>query len=124
MIIIGSVSLGLLVPITGFSQGEPDSVKQGESIYQEVCSVCHGDAGNGQTWVSKTLNPPPRNFKDPQVIKTLNREQMFHSISNGRPGTGMQPFKSRLSDQEIESVIDFIRSTFMKIDIRTEKKKD
>jgi mono/diheme cytochrome c family protein len=93
-----------------------NSANIGETIYQANCAVCHGDSGNGQTWVSGTLQPPPRNFTDPDVIQTLTRERMHDSITNGRPGTGMQPWKSRLSEDQIHAVIDYIRATFMKID--------
>jgi mono/diheme cytochrome c family protein len=105
------------------SEADRLDLKAGEKVYQSYCSVCHGDQGNGKTWVSGTLNPPPRNFTDPAVIESLNRERMKQSILNGRPGTGMQPWKSRLSEQEVESVIDYIRTSFMKIDAAEEKKK-
>jgi mono/diheme cytochrome c family protein len=38
---------------------------------------------------------------------------MLHSITNGRPGTAMMPWKTRLSKAEIEAVADFIRGSFM-----------
>src|SRR5262249_51212453 len=95
------------------SPSSQTQLNEGEKIYLSYCAVCHGDQGNGKTWVSGTLNPPPRNFTDPGVIQFLNRDRMRNSITNGRPGTGMQPWKSRLSSFQIESVIDYIRETFM-----------
>jgi mono/diheme cytochrome c family protein len=38
---------------------------------------------------------------------------MLQSVTNGRPGTGMMPFSKRLSEQEIEQVVDYIRAAFM-----------
>ena len=106
-----------------FAAPEKETPKTGETLYQTTCAVCHGDQGNGKTWVSGTLNPPPRNFTDPVVVQYLNRERMRTSILNGRPGTGMQPWKARLSESEIEAIIDYIRATFMKLDVEAEKKK-
>lgn len=97
------------------------SILKGEDLYQTSCSVCHGDKGNADTWVSKTLNPQPRNFTDPEVISSLDREQMFHSIFNGSPDTAMQAFRHQLSEEQIVTIIDYIRSKIMKLDVFTER---
>jgi len=59
------------------------------------------------------LSPVPRNFQktDPE---TLSRKSMIMTVTNGRPGTAMQSFTHFLSNQEIESVVDFVRLEFMK----------
>jgi len=98
-------------------------LKDGEEFYQKNCSVCHGDKGDANTWVSHDLNPKPKNFTDPLVIKTLNRKKMFDAITKGRPGTAMQPFKTQLSEAEINLIIDYIQTAFMKIDVKAKKKK-
>jgi len=97
------------------------SIVKGGDIYQTSCSVCHGDKGNADTWVSKSLTPKPRNFTDSKVIASLSREQMFYSIYNGRPSTAMQPFRHQLSEEQIIAIIDYIRSKFMKIDVFQER---
>lgn len=104
---------------------DASSLKKGEVLYQENCSVCHGDKGNGKSWVARDIKPAPKNFTDPAVIKVLSKERMFRSISEGRSGTAMQPFKTQLSKEEINLVIDYIRFAFMnvKAESGTEKKK-
>jgi mono/diheme cytochrome c family protein len=102
---------------------EKDPLKRGEGLYDANCAVCHGDKGNGKAWVTETLNPKPQDFTDPKTIKTLTRKRMIQSITNGREGTAMQPFKTQLSKDEIELIVDYIRTAFMKIDIKAEKKK-
>lgn len=102
---------------------ENGPLKKGERLYDSNCAVCHGDKGNGKTWVSETLNPKPQDFTDPKVIKTLTKKRMIQSITNGRAGTAMQPFKTQLSKDEIELLVDYIRAAFMKIDAKAEKKK-
>lgn len=99
------------------------STKDGEALYRTTCSVCHGDKGNANTWVSNSLNPKPKNFTDPEVIKILNRKRMIMSVTNGLPGTAMQPFGHQLSDIQIAAIVDFVRADLMKVDGGGGKKK-
>jgi mono/diheme cytochrome c family protein len=38
---------------------------------------------------------------------------MIESVTNGRSGTAMSAWKSQLSQSEIESIVDYVRNTFM-----------
>ncbi|MBI3773733.1 MAG: c-type cytochrome [Gammaproteobacteria bacterium] len=89
------------------------SAPQGQRIFEEHCRVCHGDKGNGSTWTYSVLNPPPRNFTAPQSRRILTRARMIASVTHGRKGTAMMSFSGRLSEQEIASVVDYIRGGFM-----------
>ncbi|MEW6314585.1 MAG: c-type cytochrome [Pseudomonadota bacterium] len=82
-------------------------------IYQNYCSVCHGDRGDGKSRAQNSLNPSPRNFTSTESAAELTRERMIYSVTNGRPGTAMQPWKVKLRPDEIEAVVDHIRATFM-----------
>ncbi len=85
----------------------------GKNIYTSNCAVCHGDDGNGAMWTKTSLNPPPRDFTTLQAIEDLSRERMVSSVTHGRPGTAMMSFATRLSRQEIEAVVDYVRSSFV-----------
>ena len=89
------------------------SGSSGKSIYALTCSVCHGEDGAGAVWGQSSFNPPPVNFRMQDRTRDLPRERMLHSVSNGRPGTAMTAFKSQLSPNEIEAVVDYIRQAFM-----------
>jgi len=82
-------------------------------LYAETCSVCHGEDGSGAVWGQTSLNPAPVNFRRQGRTRDLPRERMIHSVSNGRPGTAMTAFKTQLGQDEIESLVDYIRSSFM-----------
>lgn len=99
------------------------SVSGGETLYRTTCSVCHGDKGDANTWVSGSLNPKPKNFTDPEVIKALDRNRMIMSVTNGRPNTAMQPFGKQLSDVQIAAIVDYIRVKLMQVDSGGGKKK-
>jgi len=61
-----------------------------------------------------SLVPPPRDFTTPDAIEQLTRERMIASVTHGRPGTAMVGWTTQLSAAEIETVVDYIRETFMK----------
>lgn len=90
-----------------------EAVSLGEKVYTKNCSVCHGDKGNTAYWAKNGLNPPPRDFTSPGAQSDLTRQRMIQSVTSGRPGTGMMPFNTRLSTEEIAAVVGFIRFKFM-----------
>ena len=87
----------------------------GRALYVKHCSACHGDNGNTAVWARNALNPAPRNFTAPQSIAELSLERMITSVTHGRPGTAMMSFEKRLSSEQIQTVVGFIRQKFMKI---------
>ena len=87
-----------------------------EFIYKDNCSVCHGDRGDGRSRASNSLVPPPRDFTE---AGSLTREYMIYTVANGKPGTAMTSWKTRLNPQQIEAVVDHVRSKFMQEAIET-----
>lgn len=88
---------------------------RGRQIYARVCSVCHGDRGAGSMWASANLRPAPRDFSSPQAKVELTRERMIASVAAGRPGTAMQAYGQKLSPQEIDAVVDYVRESIMRV---------
>lgn len=88
---------------------------RGRQIYARVCSVCHGDRGTGSMWASANLNPAPRDFASPGAKAELTRDRMLTALANGRPNTAMQGYAGRLSKQDMEAVVDYIRGAFMRV---------
>jgi len=83
-------------------------------LYAQYCSVCHGDRGDSRSRARGSMIPPPRDFTSPQSAIELNRERMIHSVSEGRPGTAMAPWKNQLDSDQIAAVVDYIRITMMR----------
>ncbi len=98
----------------------PGVTRPGATIFHNYCSVCHGDKGDGQSRAKNSFLVPPRNYTTPEAALELTRDRMIYSVTNGRPGTAMISWKTELSPQEIEAVVDYIRSTFMKLNIKTD----
>jgi mono/diheme cytochrome c family protein len=81
--------------------------------YLKYCSVCHGDSGNGKSHAAQGLQPPPRDFTSSEMAQVLTREYIISVVTNGKPGTAMSPWNSRLSGDRIAALADYIRSKFM-----------
>lgn len=82
-------------------------------LYHQFCSVCHGDNGDGRSRARQGLVPPPRDFTAPGMVDALSREHMVNVVLDGKPGTAMVGWKTRLTRANAEAVVDYIRAEFM-----------
>jgi mono/diheme cytochrome c family protein len=108
---------GLVDYIRTHFMRKPTASSDGARLYKKHCAACHGDKGNGAQWTQHSLNPSPRDFTAELAREELNRERMINSVTHGRPGTAMMSFSKRLSQQQIATIVDFIRSDFMQIGV-------
>ncbi len=92
-----------------------ETVNEGRRVYARHCSVCHGDTGKGALWARSGLDPAPANFTVPRTVAALNRERMIASVAYGRAQTAMPAWKGRLSDEQIEQTVDYIRYSIMRL---------
>ena len=88
----------------------------GRDIFFKHCKACHGDKGDGKTFAANVLNPPPKNFTSENSKQELTEERMIQSVAEGRKGTAMMPWKSRLTQQEIHAVVLYIRKNLMQLE--------
>lgn len=72
--------------------GAPLSRTKGSSLYVENCASCHGTSGGGDTDTARQLTPPPRNFRDPEVMEVLSPARAFNALTDGVSGTAMPAF--------------------------------
>jgi cbb3-type cytochrome c oxidase subunit III len=79
---------------------QPDS----SAIFKQKCSMCHGTDGKGFAAI-KTPN-----FTDPKWQAGITDKQIQETIENGKKGTPMAPFKDKLKEDEIQAMVQFIRS--------------
>ena len=86
---------------------------RGRTVYSKSCSVCHGEKGDGRSRAQNSLNPPPRDFTVPGISAELTKQRMITSVTYGRPDTAMAGFKTQLSNEDINAVVDYILAGFM-----------
>ncbi|MBC5764021.1 c-type cytochrome [Ramlibacter albus] len=99
-----------------FMRPSVTDASRGRQVYARVCSVCHGDRGAGSMWASANLRPAPRDFSSPQALAELTRDRMIAAVAAGKPNTAMQAYGQKLSPKDIEEVVDYIRTSIMRVD--------
>ena len=87
-------------------------IEKGKAIYEGkgTCFNCHGMTGAGDGPAALNLKPAPRNFLHRKMWRHRTEGEIFWVIKNGSPGTGMIAFGSILSDQEIWTVMQYLKS--------------
>ena len=90
----------------------PVSLENGQSIYENNCSSCHGLKGNGDGPMAKNLNPSPAKLSDPKLTGDKNTEAYdnFEVINVGIANTGMKAWAGTLSEGQIWDVTYYIRT--------------
>lgn len=93
----------------------PDSsetIEKGKALYagKGGCFNCHGKSGQGDGPAAAGLDPSPRNFHHHGFWRHRTEGELFWVIKNGSAGTSMIGFGNVLSDEEIRSVIRYLRT--------------
>lgn len=112
------LTFGFLISVSTVSLAQEKTI-DAANLYHDYCSVCHGDNGDGESRAKQGLIPPPRDFTTPGLADSLSREAMINIISDGRKGTAMAGWKTRLNNQEISAIVDYIRNNFMQVKTTT-----
>jgi cytochrome c6 len=81
----------------------PDSATS-SATFRTKCAMCHGQDGGGSE-VGKSMNVP--DLRSP-AVKKLPAAQLAQVIANGKGG--MPSFKNSLSEEQIHSLVSYIRS--------------
>ena len=76
----------------------------GAALYKQNCQMCHGADGKGFA----ALKTP--DFTDPKWQGSKTDKEIAGVIKNGKQGTMMQAFGSKLKDDEIDALVKQIRS--------------
>jgi mono/diheme cytochrome c family protein len=109
--------VGLLVCLfsSSIAFADPLDSVTGRDIFFKHCKACHGNKGDGKTFAANVLNPPPKNFTLEKSKQQLTEERMIRSVVDGKKGTAMMPWKSQLTVQEIQAVVQYIRKELMNL---------
>jgi putative membrane protein len=83
-------------------------VAQGEAVYRVRCVLCHQADGRGAD------GKLAADFVGDRARLAKSDAALAHSIENGVPKTAMVGFGGQLSEQEIRSVIAYLRARFTK----------
>ena len=119
--IIAALSLVCAARIVTAAQGDPEAAKvknpvaatpesiaAGKTVYTK-CAPCHGI--NGEGGPGNDLIPAAPSLVDDMWDHGSTDGEIFNNIKNGvPPDFNMVPFKDQLKDEEIWSVVNYLRS--------------
>ena len=88
---------------TGYSQ-EAD----GKQLYLKNCRRCHGVLGEPTKDAVREDDKIPR-LSDAALYTKLTDKELFKSVKEGK-GRNMKSFADKLSDKEIETVVQYIHT--------------
>jgi mono/diheme cytochrome c family protein len=87
----------------------PESVAAGQQLYLRQCASCHGK--NAQGGPGNDLIPAAPGLVGDHWEHGSTDGELFANIKNGiAPDFNMVPFKDKLKDDEIWSVVNYLRS--------------
>lgn len=92
-----------LCALTASATAEAVSVQRQQELMDLVhqdCGSCHGMRLTGGLGPALT----------PQALQGKNHEFLTNTISQGRPGTPMPPWRTLLSEPEIAWIVDYLKS--------------
>jgi mono/diheme cytochrome c family protein len=95
--------LSLVVVSRAQAKPWPDSAAS-SATFRTKCAMCHGPDGSGSA-VGKSMNVP--DLRSP-VVQKLPDAQLAQIISDGKGG--MPSFKSSLSEDQVHSLVAYVRS--------------
>ncbi len=99
--------------VTRIAESKPEHLagdpERGRAVYEKLCLACHGAQGAGDGPFGPHLFPPAADYRSSQV-KTKSDMELFKAIRDGVPGTAMQSFRKRLSNQQMRDVLAYVRS--------------
>jgi mono/diheme cytochrome c family protein len=87
----------------------PDEFAFARANYAKHCSACHGDEGKGGLVKVDNVKLKVPNLTEGHALEHPD-EKLVKQITNG--GDGMPKFKDKLSPEEINAMVRFVRHEF------------
>lgn len=87
----------------------PDEFAVARANYAKHCSACHGDEGKGGLVKVENIRLKVPSLREGHALGHPD-EKFVKQITNG--GDGMPKFKDKLSPEEINAMVRFIRHEF------------
>jgi len=85
--------------------GNPDV---GYKLYQQYCTVCHGEFGEGDGIMTKLMDIEPADHSNVIAMDPITNDELVTTIQQGR-GHYMPAWDTILTREEIEALVSYIR---------------
>ena len=97
------LGVGAFLLTFGFALHAGPAPDRGD-LFKQKCSMCHGVDGKGFS----ALNTP--DFTDPKAQASMTDKEIVETIKNGKKGTAMPAFGDKLTNDQIQSLLAYLRS--------------
>ena len=85
-----------------------DSQAKAKKLYAQDCAMCHGDNGNGQTDIGKSMNLSG-DWTDPKTLANKQDDALFDMIRKGK-GNMPPEAEGRADNNAVWNLIIYIRN--------------
>ncbi len=85
-----------------------ESLKEGQTVYDQNCLFCHGEGGAGDGQVAAMLTTKPPRFDDAEHMDKETDGEFFCKIATGKDP--MPGFAKKLTADQIWHTINYVRS--------------
>jgi mono/diheme cytochrome c family protein len=106
---IGAAARVLAGNATNPVANNPRAIAAGRDAYTGSCAQCHGSSGDGKGVFGQSTYPPATDLTSHDVAEKSDA-QLFWITKNGLSFTAMPGFGDQYSDQDIWSLVAYIRS--------------
>jgi mono/diheme cytochrome c family protein len=96
-------------PPAATATATPDELAFARANYAKHCSACHGDEGKGGLVKVEDVKLKVPSLREGHATMHPD-EKLVKQITNG--GDGMPKFKDKLSPEEINAMVHFVRREF------------
>jgi mono/diheme cytochrome c family protein len=108
-IVLGCTWVVLEAPTDAAVKNVTVPVERGKSIYEERCGVCHGPQGKGDGPEAPFLSPRPGSLVSAGTSVKSDTD-LLAIIDNGKPRTAMPGWKDKLTEEQRQDVLAYIRT--------------
>lgn len=83
---------------------------EGEEVYAQYCSSCHGKDGKGNGVLSKLIPIKPADHTNTEKMDKMTNDELIAIITDGKGKDSFMPgWKDILSKSDIENVVGYMR---------------
>ena len=87
----------------------PESIAAGKALFTKTCAPCHGVSATGGS--GNDISPPSPDLTDTEWDHGGSDGEIFFNIKEGiPPDLNMGPFGSRLKDDDIWNIVNYLHS--------------
>ena len=90
-----------------------DDLAKGRDLYNQYCSKCHKETGEGGPTVVDGRKLKPDNLTDARRTK-LSDDKYVETMVTGIEDEGMPSFKDKMSEAEMREVVRYVRVALQK----------